>query len=206
MPDCRVVELIGHSPGSIELEVETDDGVCTLVGDAIHNARVALSGRSPLEFWNAEQADATIKRVVDSGAIIYPGHDLPCRIRDGEVIYISETEMAVSGKPYAKWVPPPADPPAVEPWIMPDIEEQRLPPGWSAAARSRRLRDALQCQQAQRPVADHTTETAVELTRSEPPALLDEILTRVPCTGSTTRVLCTLLHAPRGIGPPDRLL
>ena len=128
MPGCRVVELIGHSPGSIGLEVETDDGICMLVGDAIHNARVALSGKSPLVFWNAEQANAAIKRVVDSGAIIYPGHDLPFRLRDGEVIYMAETEVTVSGGPYVKWVPPPADPPAVEPWIMPGIEEQRLPP------------------------------------------------------------------------------
>ena len=129
MPGCRVVELIGHSPGSIGLEVETDDGVCMLVGDAIHNARVALSGKSPLVFWDAEQANAAIKRVVDSGAIIYPGHDLPFRIRDGEVIYTAETEVAVSGGPYVKWVPAPTDPPAVEPWIMPGIEEQRLPSG-----------------------------------------------------------------------------
>ena len=50
------------------------------------------------------------------------------RLRDGEVIYTAETEVAVSGGPYAKWVPPPADPPTVEPWIMPGIEDQRLPP------------------------------------------------------------------------------
>lgn len=128
MPGCRVVELIGHSPGSIGLEVETDDGICMLVGDAIHNANVALSGRSPLVFWNAEQADAAIKRVVDSGAIIYPGHDLPFRIRDGEVTYMAETEVVVSGGPNVKWVPAPADPPPVEQWLMPGIEEQKLPP------------------------------------------------------------------------------
>ena len=129
MPGCRVVELIGHSPGSIGLEVETDDGICMLVGDAIHNASAALSGKSPLVFWDAAQATAAVKRVVDSGAIIYPGHDLPFRIHDGQAIYIDETEVPVSGGRNVKWIPPPADPPPINMWIMPGIEQQRLPPG-----------------------------------------------------------------------------
>ena len=35
MPGCRVIELPGHSPGSIGLEVETADGVCIVAGDAV---------------------------------------------------------------------------------------------------------------------------------------------------------------------------
>ena len=127
MPGCRVVELIGHSPGSIGLEVETDDGLCMLVGDALHSAAVALSGRCPLVFWNAEQANAAIRRVVDSGAIIYPGHDLPFRISDGDVTYMDESEVTVSGGANVRWVPEPANQRAAAPWVMPGIEEQRLP-------------------------------------------------------------------------------
>ena len=73
MPGCRVIDLPGHSPGSIGLEVETESGLCILTGDAIHNARVAQRGQSPLVFWDAGQADVSIKRVVESGALILPG-------------------------------------------------------------------------------------------------------------------------------------
>lgn len=128
MPGVRVVELIGHSPGSIGLEVETDDGLCMLVGDAIHNARVAQAGRSPLVFWDEAAAAASIKRVVDSGALIYPGHDLPFRIRNGEVTYVGETDVTVSGPAGVRWVDPPTNPPPIETWVMPGIEDQRLPP------------------------------------------------------------------------------
>jgi glyoxylase-like metal-dependent hydrolase (beta-lactamase superfamily II) len=67
------------------------------VGDAIHNAAVAKSGISPLVFWDPEQADKSIQRCVSSGAIIYPGHDLPFRVENGEVRYVGEFRFAISG-------------------------------------------------------------------------------------------------------------
>jgi N-acyl homoserine lactone hydrolase len=125
MPGCRVIELLGHSPGSIGLEVETENGACLIVGDAIHNAAVARSGRNPLVFWSAEQADASIKRCVDSGAIVYPGHDRPFRLKDGEVQYQTDFRMTIANigpdTPGARFVPNPSPRPV---WIMPGIEEQ----------------------------------------------------------------------------------
>jgi glyoxylase-like metal-dependent hydrolase (beta-lactamase superfamily II) len=127
MPGCRVIELPGHSPGSIGLEVETDEGRCLVVGDAIHNARVALAGRNPLVFWNEAQANASIERCTDSGALIYPGHDRPFRLKDGQVQYSSEFMVTVTGvEPGMPGVTFIGRPPAAEPWIMPGIEEQHL--------------------------------------------------------------------------------
>ena len=130
MPGCRVIELPGHSPGSIGLEVETDDGVCIVAGDAVHNASVALTGRNPLVFWNVEQADASVRRVVESGALIYPGHDLPFRMRDGETRYEGEERMTLlnAGRERPGQTLVPHAPPR-EQWVMPGIEEQRLPDG-----------------------------------------------------------------------------
>ena len=126
MPGCRVIELPGHSPGSIGLEVETDEGLCLLVGDAIHNAAVALSGRNPLVFWDAELADAAIRRCVDSGALIYPGHDRPFRIQNGEVQYFAPFEMTLTGAgPETAGMAFVPSPPPREIWIMPGIEQQR---------------------------------------------------------------------------------
>lgn len=126
MPGCRVIDLPGHSPGSIGLEVETEDGVCLLVGDAIHSARVALRGRNPLVFWDGEQADASIRRCVQSGNLIYPGHDQPFWIRDGAIRYAAPFQMTLSNiapdTPGLSFVP---DPPPAEPWHMPGIEQQR---------------------------------------------------------------------------------
>ena len=125
MPGCRVIELLGHSPGSIGLEVETEDGRCIIAGDAIHNAAVAQAGRNPLVFWNSEQADASIRRCVQSGALLYPGHDRPFRLKDGDVQYLTDFHMALTNigpeTPGASFVP---NPPPREIWIMPGIEEQ----------------------------------------------------------------------------------
>lgn len=127
MPGCRVIDLAGHSPGSIGLEVETEDGRCIITGDAIHSAAVAQSGHNPLVFWNAEQADAAIRRVVQSGALIYPGHDRPFRLRDGAVHYTTDFHMTLTNigpnTPGAAFIPTP--PPRTQ-WIMPGIEQQRL--------------------------------------------------------------------------------
>ncbi|HXH22823.1 MAG TPA: MBL fold metallo-hydrolase [Dehalococcoidia bacterium] len=127
MPGCRVVELIGHSAGSIGLEVETDDGKCLVVGDALPNARAALTGNISFIFWNEAQAIASAKRISASGAAIYPGHDRPFRLKDGEVQYLTEYRLQVNGvgpeTPGATFV---AVPPPAPSWVMPGIETQRL--------------------------------------------------------------------------------
>jgi glyoxylase-like metal-dependent hydrolase (beta-lactamase superfamily II) len=123
MAGVRVIELPGHSPGSIGLEVETNEGLCIISGDAVRAAEAALSRRATIIFWNEEQADASVARVADSGAIIYPGHDRPFRIRDGEAHYTMEYPITVSGAPGVTFEP---NPPPRARWVMPGIEEQRI--------------------------------------------------------------------------------
>ena len=132
MPGCRVIELPGHSPGSIGLEVETDDGLCLVTGDAVHHAGVAVAGQNPLVFWNAAQADASVRRIAEAserdGALIYPGHDLPFRLREGEVEYAEQERITIlnagpgrPGQSFNEYAPRRGQ------WVMPGIEEQRLP-------------------------------------------------------------------------------
>lgn len=97
MPGCKVIELPGHSPGSIGLEVETEDARWIITGDAIHAAPIAQAGANPLIFWNQEQAAASIRRVTQSGAVILPGHDRPFRMKNGDIEYIGEFSMAING-------------------------------------------------------------------------------------------------------------
>ncbi len=127
-PGVTIVAVPGHSPGSIALRVETDDGVACLSGDALHFAEVALTKKNPLVFWNDEQATASIETMLRIADVIYPGHDLPFRVRNGAIEYLHPYRLGVSGiSPDGKALRPGASllPPAPRvPWIMPGVEEQ----------------------------------------------------------------------------------
>jgi len=127
MPGCRVIELPGHSAGSIGLEVETDEGRCLVVGDALPNARAALTGNISYIFWDEAQAIASAKRVATSGATIYPGHDRPFKLEDGRPQYRSDFRLIVTGVgPETAGASFVASPPPAPSWVMPGIEGQRL--------------------------------------------------------------------------------
>ena len=122
----RVIELPGHSPGTIGLLAETEAGLAGITGDAVHSGPVALSGRTPIVFWNEAQANASVQRAVEVADIIYPGHDGPFRVRDGQVQYERPFELTLQGlqpnQPGLRFAP--------RDWsvfVMPGIEEQRLP-------------------------------------------------------------------------------
>lgn len=113
----------GHSPGSIVTMVETADGVCAITSDVLHVARAALTRKNPAVFWNEADAVRSIDRVVDSADAIYPGHDRPFRIVDGEIDYLRPLDITLVGldidDPGVRFE-------AAQPtnYVMPGIEEQ----------------------------------------------------------------------------------
>ena len=120
-----VLEMPGHSPGSIALLVDTDDGVCGLTGDALHYAHVALTGRNPLVFWNEQQANESIAKMLGAADILYPGHDRPFRLQDGEIQYLADFQLTLHNlQPSTPGLS--FDTPPREVWIMPGIEGQTL--------------------------------------------------------------------------------
>lgn len=127
LPGVGVVELRGHSPGSIGVSVETEHGLEIVTGDALHFASVARSGQNPLVFWSAEQAEQSIQRVLRSADVIYPGHDQPFRLtKAGEIEYLAPFEMTINGiTPEKAGLQFTMEPRQV--WIMPGIDEQRIP-------------------------------------------------------------------------------
>jgi N-acyl homoserine lactone hydrolase len=127
IPGVRIVELRGHSPGSIGVTVETERGLEIITGDALHFASVAKTGRNPLVFWSAEQASRSIQRVLKSADVIYPGHDQPFRMTGaGEIEYVTPFQMTIKGvTPQTPGLSFSMEPREV--WVMPGIEEQRVP-------------------------------------------------------------------------------
>ena len=118
----RVIDIPGHSPGSIGLLVESDDGVSGLTGDALHFARIALTGESPLVFFDKTLADASIRKVVAASDVLYPGHDRPFRLVDGKIVYTQPFELTLSnlypGMPGLSF-----DRPKPSVWVMPGARQ-----------------------------------------------------------------------------------
>ena len=127
-PGVRIMFTPGHSPGSISVVADTADGVSVITGDVLHFAAAALTRKNPLVFWNEEQATESIDRLVELADVIYPGHDRPFRITAaGEIEYLRPFELTL--------VNVDTDDPGFSidlavpaPYVMPGIEEQRLPP------------------------------------------------------------------------------
>jgi glyoxylase-like metal-dependent hydrolase (beta-lactamase superfamily II) len=88
-PDARIVELPGHTPGSIGLKV----GRQLLAGDAVGSAKEAAAGRI-ISHADGEQAAASLKKALSISDIIYPGHDRPFRLGP-PIAYISDYELRI---------------------------------------------------------------------------------------------------------------
>lgn len=127
IPGVTVIDMPGHSVGSIGIAVETDRGMSVITGDALHYAYVATSRQNPLVFWDADQATRSIDRAVALADILYPGHDQPFRLtKNKEIEYVEAFSMTVTGlwpgRPGLELLK--SGPREV--WIMPGIEEQRI--------------------------------------------------------------------------------
>lgn len=125
----RVIHTPGHSPGSICVVADTNDGPVAITGDVLHFASAALTKVNPLVFWNAEQATKSIERILDITKTVYPGHDRPFRVLGDRTEYLVPFEMSIGGiRPDmegVKWQD--AWPERFRmPWIMPGVEEQKL--------------------------------------------------------------------------------
>jgi N-acyl homoserine lactone hydrolase len=127
LPGVEVVAAPGHSAGTIALAVATVDGIAIIAGDAIQNTTVAQERRNALVFWNEQQANQSVDKLLTIGDLIYPGHDLPFRINpDGTSEYLHDLDLTITGirpdQPGLTFAEP-----EFKPEIMAGIAEQRLP-------------------------------------------------------------------------------
>lgn len=95
----RIMEVPGHSPGSLAVLVQTPDGVAGIVGDALPNSASVKAGICYLVFWSEEEARQSVARIMNACDLVYPGHDRAFRIQGGSFSYIETTRIGFSGLP-----------------------------------------------------------------------------------------------------------
>jgi N-acyl homoserine lactone hydrolase len=75
-PGVRIVELPGHSPGSIGMLI----GQELLAGDAVTCGGDAAAGEIRYQPRYDQRAKSSLLRALDLAEVIYPGHDRPFRV------------------------------------------------------------------------------------------------------------------------------
>jgi glyoxylase-like metal-dependent hydrolase (beta-lactamase superfamily II) len=79
--NVRIIETVGHTPGSITTLVETDEGLVALVGDAVIVKEDLLKLRPPSVVTKniaAETAVNSLKKIRSlDPVLVVPGHDAP---------------------------------------------------------------------------------------------------------------------------------
>jgi glyoxylase-like metal-dependent hydrolase (beta-lactamase superfamily II) len=89
-PGLRIVELFGHTPGSIGLLV----GHRLLAGDAGGSAREAATCQPAACSGGQEDALASLDNALAMSKVIYPGHDRPFRVGP-PIEHISDYELKI---------------------------------------------------------------------------------------------------------------
>lgn len=121
----RVIELPGHSAGSAGLLLETEAGRIGVAGDAVAAGWSARDRMPAIVFWNEQQSRESIDKLLASADLIYPGHDRPFRLVDGEIIYHEPFQLTIGNlDPAQEGLRFDPTPPTT--FVMPGIETQTL--------------------------------------------------------------------------------
>jgi N-acyl homoserine lactone hydrolase len=99
--DIRILEVPGHSPGSIAVLARTAEGVVGMTGDALPNLLSARRGICYLVFWDEDEARRSVARIVESCDIVRPGHDRAFRVRGGDLAYLEPASLRFTALPEA---------------------------------------------------------------------------------------------------------
>ena len=98
LPGVEVLDLPGHTPGSIGLAVTTASGLAVLTGDAVPTAAVLRSRRASGHPYDAAKADASVDRVARLAEIVCPGHDAPFRVGETPEYVVRPEPLVFRGR------------------------------------------------------------------------------------------------------------
>ena len=111
VPGVEFIDAAGHTVGCLAFGIQLGEEFAIVSGDAIPWAEVARLEQSGLVCWSVERSQETIKKLVKRADVIYPGHDRPFRMTNGEVKYLAAYDMTMFGAdastPGLKFGPPP---------------------------------------------------------------------------------------------------
>lgn len=97
VPGVEIIDAAGHTAGSLAFAVTIAGERHVITGDALPWAEVGRLQQSALVFWDLERSQGTIRLLVEVADVIYPGHDRPFRLVDGEVLYETAYDMTMFG-------------------------------------------------------------------------------------------------------------
>ena len=92
-PGVRILETPGHTRGHVGVLVETSQGLMAASGDALPWARSVVTGRPMSIFWDETEGTESVKKLLASSRVFYPGHDRAFRLGNGDAVeYIGGVE------------------------------------------------------------------------------------------------------------------
>ena len=85
-PGIRILETPGHTRGHISVLVETSGGPVAISGDALPWSASVVTGKPMVIFWDAQEAEDSIRKLLGSSRLFYPGHDRPFRLGENNAV------------------------------------------------------------------------------------------------------------------------
>jgi glyoxylase-like metal-dependent hydrolase (beta-lactamase superfamily II) len=85
-PGVRILETPGHTKGHISVLADTPQGQVAISGDALPWANSVVTGQPMIIFWDEKEAAESVRKLLDSSRIFYPGHDRAFRLGEGNAV------------------------------------------------------------------------------------------------------------------------
>ena len=86
-----ILETPGHTKGHMSILAEIDGEKVLLAGDAMPDSGTVSRGMPTAIFWDVEDAQQSVEKMVASSNVFYPGHDRPFRVEGDEISYLQGT-------------------------------------------------------------------------------------------------------------------
>ena len=83
-----ILETPGHTKGHMSILAEIDGEKVLLAGDAMADSGTITRGLPYNIFWDVEDAQESVEKMVASSNVFYPGHDRPFRVEGDKINYL----------------------------------------------------------------------------------------------------------------------
>ncbi len=88
----KVIELPGHTGGTMGILLK--DGTA-FVGDAIKYISDAINRATSFAYYDINEANKSIIKILNAAKIIVPGHDIPFQVANGDIKPINEVRRLI---------------------------------------------------------------------------------------------------------------